>query len=100
MSKRIHPKTIEDKIHQILCMEQDPEHDEVIMSSKKCYLSLHTNNSNSSHPFTNVKHSLDNVNDQRNSNFSGYPRNKNYKTNVPAFFQQKTIRTYIGGSNM
>ena len=40
MAKRPHPKTIEDKLHQILYMDHDSQLDHEVDLNKKCYINL------------------------------------------------------------
>ena len=102
MAKRLHPKTIEDKIHQILCKDQDPEPDEVI-SSKKCYLHLNTSQSCPCPSLSTITYHVRNhhSNPQKNSTFDdGYPRN-NCSLNVQTVFHhQQKVKTHISSSSI
>ena len=92
MAKRLHPKTIEERIHQILCMDQDPEQENVT-NSKKCNLQLHTSKPSSSRTLPNIKY-LPYFNSQRSSIANGYQRN-NYRTNDQTSQQQQPIKSYV-----
>ena len=53
MSKRLHPKTIEERIHQILCKEQDPD-EENGGSTMHCYSRLHSSKKSPASAFPNT----------------------------------------------
>ena len=104
MAKRLHPKTIEDKIHQILCMDQDQDPEtngEVIISSKKCYLNLDSTKSSRSPTLGNMNYPLKTHSISKPFTCDGYPQNTcRFNVQTTVFHQQKVKPHFCRSNNM
>ena len=93
MAKRLHPKTIEERIHQILCMDQDPEQS-ISVNNKKCYLQLNVSKDPSSRTVSNTKYLPYNNNVQRIGTANVYQRYK-CRTNGQTIQQQQQTERHV-----
>ena len=98
MAKRMHPKTIEDKLHQILYMDQCPEEVGVI-SNKKGYSRLDIAKCNDISTLGGLKFPPETHNEQKHFKIDGYPRNKIGRSNIKKYAQNSTVESYFFRSN-
>ena len=95
MAKRPHPKTIEDKIHQILCMDQDPQPEHEVDCSKKCYLNLKSANTHPCATLATINYPLKTQYSKVNKSCDdGFERNNNNcRLTVQAVFHPQKVKT-------
>ena len=94
MAKRLHPKTIEDKIHQILCMDQDPKPEHEVSCSKKCYLNLESPKTIPCATLATISYPLRNPYSQENKTCDdGFERNNNCRLTVQAVFHPQKVKS-------
>ena len=94
MAKRLHPKTIEDKIHQILCMDQDPKPEHEVSCSKKCYLNLESPKTIPCATLATISYPLKNPYSQENKTCDdGFERKNNCRLTVQAVFHPQKVKS-------
>ena len=90
----MHPKTIEDKLHQILYMDQCPEGVGVI-SNKKCYSHLDIAKCNDITAIGDLKFPPETHKEQKHFKIDGYNRNKIGRSNIKKHAQNSTVDPYF-----
>ena len=94
MAKRPHPKTIEDKLHQILYMDHDSELDHEVELNKKCYINLKSASTMPCATLAALNYPLKNPYSQVNKSCDdGCERNNNCRLTVQAVFHPQKVRT-------
>ena len=94
----MHPKTIEDKLHQILYMDQCQEEVGVI-SNKKGYSRLDIEKCNDISTLGGLKFPPETHNEQKHFKIDGYARNKIGRSNIKKYAQNSTVESYYFRSN-
>ena len=97
MSKRLHPKTIEERIHQILCKEQDPD-EENGSSTMHCYSRLPSSKQSPSSTFPNTHFVSYMYSMQKGCTVSSGGSRSNNRSSIEWSPQQQHKNPYVNSS--